>query len=281
MCELSIIIPTVNSSHYIFSTLERIRNTLLNRSLSFEMIIVIDGENQSVLDEVIRFKKQYSQSAKIICFQKNHGQKLAVLAGLENASGNFLVTTDDDLQYNPEDIFRLYDTVVSQPKTQIVCGFASTRNDNKNYIFYFRNILFLLLRLFFPSFLNTGYFTPFKLFRRSLLFENNKWLKIQVYHFWTLNPNEIKKISVDHYPKKVGNSNYNMIMYFTFFNHILLKLISRFSFFCLLFLFLFYLMFKDKSYLYSMILSFFFFLLSEVFLFFIKSKKAIISKVLT
>jgi len=59
---------------------------------------------------------------KVICLRENVGQQQATLCGIRNASGEVMVTVDDDLQHPPEEIFPMveklsegYDLVYGVP----------------------------------------------------------------------------------------------------------------------------------------------------------------------
>jgi undecaprenyl-phosphate 4-deoxy-4-formamido-L-arabinose transferase len=64
---------------------------------------------------------------KVIRLNRNYGQHMAILAGLERARGEVIVTLDGDLQNPPEEIPRLLEKI--QEGYDVVCGQRSSRQD--------------------------------------------------------------------------------------------------------------------------------------------------------
>ena len=86
----------------------------------FEIIYVDDcgpGESWSALSEFCSVDRR----VKALRLLRNFGQQRAVLCGLSQASGEYLVTMDDDLQHRPEEIKVLLDTLLNS-RADIVIG---------------------------------------------------------------------------------------------------------------------------------------------------------------
>ncbi|GKT34714.1 glycosyltransferase, partial [Aduncisulcus paluster] len=66
-----------------------------------------------------------------IRLSKNYGQQNATYAGLHYASGEVIVTLDDDLQHEPEHIPSLIDALQNE-ETDLVYGVFSTRQDGEH-----------------------------------------------------------------------------------------------------------------------------------------------------
>ena len=74
----------------------------------YEIILVCDCSPDNVWEEIKRLGKQ-NPSIHGILFSKNFGQHAATLAGYRHASGDIIVTMDDDGQSDPSAIARLID----------------------------------------------------------------------------------------------------------------------------------------------------------------------------
>lgn len=70
---------------------------------SWEVIFVDDGSEDATLDRLIELAKTDSH-VRVIALQTNCGQTPAMVAGIENARGNTIITMDGDLQNDPADI---------------------------------------------------------------------------------------------------------------------------------------------------------------------------------
>ena len=103
---ISVVVPTFNSEGYIAITIARITQCMESLGEPFEIIIVNDGSSDNTWSVLQQLAKV---DLRIIAINllRNYGQHSALMCGLRNSSGQFVVTMDDDLQNPPEDIPRL------------------------------------------------------------------------------------------------------------------------------------------------------------------------------
>lgn len=105
--DISVIIPIYNEEENIPILYQRLKATLEELKLSFELIFVNDGSR----DKSLLLLKELSAAdpaVKFIDFSRNFGHQIAVSAGLDNTSGKSVVIIDADLQDPPETIKDLY-----------------------------------------------------------------------------------------------------------------------------------------------------------------------------
>jgi undecaprenyl-phosphate 4-deoxy-4-formamido-L-arabinose transferase len=81
--------------------------TYVNR-WEYEIILVCDCSPDHVWEEIKKLQEKYS-SVHGILFSKNFGQHSATLAGYRHATGDIIVTMDDDGQSDPSAISRMID----------------------------------------------------------------------------------------------------------------------------------------------------------------------------
>ena len=72
----------------------------------YEIILVNDGSRDNSW-EVVKAKAAENPNVVAINMLRNYGQHTAVYCGLENATGDWAITLDDDLQNPPEEIVHL------------------------------------------------------------------------------------------------------------------------------------------------------------------------------
>jgi glycosyltransferase involved in cell wall biosynthesis len=103
---LSVVVPVYNSAGSVATLVDRIEAAL--DGTDYEIVLVDDG---SVDESAVRIAEVASQDARVhgIELMRNYGQHNALLAGIRAATGEIVVTIDDDLQNPPEEIPKLLD----------------------------------------------------------------------------------------------------------------------------------------------------------------------------
>ena len=67
----------------------------------YEVVFVNDGSTDGSLD-VLRQIVRHDANVKVIDFSRNFGHEAAMIAGIDHASGDYLICMDSDLQHSPE-----------------------------------------------------------------------------------------------------------------------------------------------------------------------------------
>ena len=119
---VSIVIPTFQSFNHISTTIERTTAAMEVSNYEFEILIIDDGSSDNTWGAV---KHEATKNPKVSCYQldRNYGQHAATLCGLRNASGDFIVTMDDDLQHNPTHIRSLVDHLIIEDLDLVIAEF--------------------------------------------------------------------------------------------------------------------------------------------------------------
>jgi undecaprenyl-phosphate 4-deoxy-4-formamido-L-arabinose transferase len=103
---LSIVVPVYNEEYNLAPLMERLYPVLQGIGKPFEIIFTNDGSRDHSLD-ILRQMVQKYPGVKVIEFNGNFGQHMAILAAFEKASGQIIITLDADLQNPPEEIPRM------------------------------------------------------------------------------------------------------------------------------------------------------------------------------
>ena len=106
--ELSIIIPVYNSSLIVKSLIENIEKKLVFLKQEFEIILVNDFSTDNSWEEIVKISKN-NKKIKGISLSKNYGQHNAIMAGLNECSGEYIILMDDDMQHDPIYIKKIYE----------------------------------------------------------------------------------------------------------------------------------------------------------------------------
>lgn len=103
---LSIVIPVYNEEANLAPLMERLYPAVQGTGRSFEIIFTNDGSRDRSLEILRRMAEDFA-GVKVIEFNGNFGQHMAILAAFEMSSGEIVITLDADLQNPPEEIPRL------------------------------------------------------------------------------------------------------------------------------------------------------------------------------
>lgn len=101
MPNLSIVIPLYNEEKNLHKLYDKLQSVLKNISGSWEIIFVNDGSSDKTLTIVEEIASGNS-SVKAISLTRNFGHQAALMAGLDYAKGDAVITMDGDLQDPPE-----------------------------------------------------------------------------------------------------------------------------------------------------------------------------------
>jgi undecaprenyl-phosphate 4-deoxy-4-formamido-L-arabinose transferase len=105
--EISVVIPIYNEQAGLAALFARLYPALDKLGASYEVIFVNDGSRDnsvSILAEQFRARPDVT---RVVLFNGNYGQHMAILAGFEASRGEIMVTLDADLQNPPEEIGNL------------------------------------------------------------------------------------------------------------------------------------------------------------------------------
>lgn len=108
---ISIVVPAYNEEESIsifFAETEKIRKEM---NVEFEYIFVNDGSKDQTL-QVLKSLNEVHENVHYIDFSRNFGKEAALLAGLNQAKGDYVAVMDADLQDPPELLVEMYETLL-------------------------------------------------------------------------------------------------------------------------------------------------------------------------
>jgi glycosyltransferase involved in cell wall biosynthesis len=126
--DLSIVVPIYNEEDSIRELIETVNNVLSRiEQLSFELILVDDGSIDGSWGVIEQVKNEFT-NIRGIKFKRNFGQTAAMVAGIDNSKGDVIITMDGDLQNDPLEIPKIWQTI--NEGYDIVSGWRKNRKDH-------------------------------------------------------------------------------------------------------------------------------------------------------
>ena len=105
--ELSVVIPVYDEEQGLAALFARLYPALDALRIPYEIIFVNDGSRDGSAALLREQFQRRPDVTRVILFNGNFGQHMAIMAGFETVRGRRIVTLDADLQNPPEEIGRL------------------------------------------------------------------------------------------------------------------------------------------------------------------------------
>lgn len=125
---ISIVIPVHNEEEVLYTLYDRVTAVMDQLNKSYEIVFTNDGSkdnSEAILNEL---HNRRPQQIRIIHFNGNYGQHMAIMAGFERVRGDIVITMDADLQNLPEDIPSFIAKM--EEGHDVVGGFRQKRKDS-------------------------------------------------------------------------------------------------------------------------------------------------------
>ena len=204
---ISIVIPVYNGADTIGELVDRLIEEL--NQFKLEIILVNDHSPDNSEEVCIAVQKKYPRIVSFFSLAKNVGEHNAVLAGLNHASGDYIVIMDDDFQNPPSEVIKLI-AAAKDGEHDVIYTYYDKKMHSffRNFGSWFNDrVANVMLRK--PKDL---YMSSFKLITRFLADEIIKYkspfpyidgLILQI-------TDNIGKVKVEHLPRREGRSNYTL-----------------------------------------------------------------------
>ena len=104
---ISIVIPVYNEEKNLEELSRRLMNALDATQKTYEIIFTNDGSKDQSSAILQQLYEKMPEQIRVIEFNSNFGQHMAIMAGFERVRGEIIITMDADLQNPPEEIPKL------------------------------------------------------------------------------------------------------------------------------------------------------------------------------
>ncbi|HOW55258.1 MAG TPA: glycosyltransferase [Syntrophorhabdaceae bacterium] len=124
---ISVLVPVLNEEESLPELNTRLHDSLAGIHKPYEIIYINDGSTDRT-EVLLEEYHRSDNNVKVIEFNRNYGQHMALFAGFEFARGEIVVTIDADLQNPPEEIPRLVEK--AEEGYEVVATYRKQRKDS-------------------------------------------------------------------------------------------------------------------------------------------------------
>jgi len=164
--KLSVVMPIYNEQ----ATLRQVAERVLSVPLEIELICVDDGSRDGSRELLAELQKQHPQM-RVFLQPKNMGKGAALRRGIQEATGEFVIIQDADLEYDPGDYPALLEPLL-QGKADVVYGSRFLGAAPHRVLYFWHSVGNWFLTLVSNCLTNinlTDMETCYKVFRRDVI----------------------------------------------------------------------------------------------------------------
>ena len=164
--KISVIIPTYNEAATIAELIKRVNSVDVPK----EIIVVDDGSTDGTRERLASLEEQYD-NLRVLVQPRNQGKGAALRRGFQEASGDYVLVQDADLEYDPSDYPSLLKPLVDG-KADVVYGSRFLTTKEHRVLFFWHSVGNQLLTLISNMFTNlnlTDMETGYKVFKREVI----------------------------------------------------------------------------------------------------------------
>jgi glycosyltransferase involved in cell wall biosynthesis len=169
---LSVIIPAYNEEATILKVIESVRNVILTDGISKELIVVNDCSRDNTRQVVEKFLNDNSGTGiRLLNHEVNKGKGAALHTGIKEATGDYLIVQDADLEYDPREFNQLLQPILDG-FADVVYGSRFIGGNPHRILFFWHSLGNKFLTFFSNMFTNlnlTDMETCYKMFRREII----------------------------------------------------------------------------------------------------------------
>jgi len=222
MPKLSLVISVYNEERNVVPLAEKIADSL--KGMDYEVIYVDDGSTDRTVQNILTINDPH---VVLIRFKKNYGQSSALAAGIDYASGDYIITLDGDMQNDPADIPMMVKKA-EEGDWDLVAGIRKNRKDG----FFIRKIPskianHIIRKTTGVKMIDNG--CALKVFKSdiakniSLYGELHRFIAVMA----ALEGATITQVDVNHFPRIHGQSKYGLSRTFKVISDLILLLFIK------------------------------------------------------
>ena len=160
--------PVYNEHATLRTVVERVLSV---KDISLELICIDDGSRDGSREILSKLQDEHPQQVRVLLQPQNMGKGAALRRGIQEATGDFVIIQDADLEYDPHDYPLLLDPLI-QGKADVVYGSRFLGSGPHRVLYFWHSVGNWLLTLLSNCLTNINLSdmeTCYKAFRREII----------------------------------------------------------------------------------------------------------------
>jgi glycosyltransferase involved in cell wall biosynthesis len=166
--KLSVVMPVYNEHATLRTVVERVLSVA---DIPLELICIDDGSRDGSREILAKLQDEHPQQVRVLLQPQNMGKGAALRRGIQEATGEFVIIQDADLEYDPHDYPLLLDPLI-QGKADVVYGSRFLGSGPHRVLYFWHSVGNWLLTLLSNCLTNINLSdmeTCYKAFRREII----------------------------------------------------------------------------------------------------------------
>ncbi len=164
--KLSLVVPCFNEEKNVPLFYKEAHETFSRAGIEYELVFVDDGSSDNTF-AIIKRLCTGPVPVRAISFSRNFGKEAAMMAGLAEATGDYVAVIDADLQQRPSIVVDMVRMLDSDKSVDCVAAYQNTR-DESGVLNFFKNSFYDIINLFSETKFHQGA-SDFRCFRRQMV----------------------------------------------------------------------------------------------------------------
>jgi len=127
--KLSLVVPCYNEADNVKEFTKQAREVLVG--IEYEIVFINDGSKDETIKRLKEIKKEEKDNLVIINFSRNFGKEAGLYAGLQHATGDYVVIIDADLQQPISVAREMYEFLEENEDYDGVAAYQAERKESK------------------------------------------------------------------------------------------------------------------------------------------------------
>ena len=151
---LSLVVPCYNEAENVAAFQDAVMVAFEGCGYDYEIVFIDDGSRDRTPEVLNELVATADKPVKAVHFSRNYGKESAILAGLNEASGDCFTIMDGDLQQGPDVVVEMVRYLEEHTDCDCVTAFQENRHESPVMVFFKNGFYGLINRISDVEFVN-------------------------------------------------------------------------------------------------------------------------------